>query len=627
MEKERIAWLEAEVKRHQDLYYNGAPEISDAEFDSLWDELRSADPGNDLFKEVGSDRSGDFEKAAHLIPMGSQDKAANPEQFRKWHEKRAEERYLVQWKLDGASIELQYRGGAFLRAVTRGDGKVGDDITQNAIKMKGLAKKLPGKFSGGVRGEVVMSHAVFEESFRDKANCRNAANGIMKRKDGEGSDKLEIVCYDAMNSGDPGFFPDEEAKLAWLDTAGFTVVPAKVLSGPDAVIAYRAEVAASRSALPFDIDGLVVKCLGIDAEDMRRARPERQIAFKFELEEAYATLLAVEWSESGATYTPIGIISPVQLAGTTVQRANLCNPKLLAELGAMIGCRVAVTKRGEIIPKIERVVESPPGCRPIEAPTECGSCGAALVDEGTRLYCPNQACPKRDLHRLEKWVWTLSIMDLGYKILRLLFDSGRVRRVRDLYTLTKDELASYDRMGEKSAENILSAIEERRDVDLATFVAGFDIEGIGLALMQKVVASGYDTLGKLLEAEAGDIAGILGMGPALAGFLVEGLAELGAEMSAIVAEGLVRIKAPGSGPFSGKSFCFTGELASMKRGEAERIVAELGGAIKSSVTKDLSYLVTNDPQSGSSKNKKARELGIGVIGEGEFLEMAGRSGK
>jgi DNA ligase (NAD+) len=627
----RIGELERQIKRHQDLYYNGQPELSDAEFDALWDELALLDPGNAIFEAVGADAADGWPKARHLIPMGSQEKASNPEDFLAWCAKVAHPEYIVQYKLDGASLELQYEGGALVKAVTRGDGTLGDDITPNASRMGGVVTRLPAAFTGGIRGEVLMTHEMHARKYSDKANCRNAANGLMKRKDGSGSEDLEVVCYDASGyiGGERGAvaspFADEVEKTSWLVRMGFEVSPQKIFASPDEVIEYRARVMDRRPSLPYDIDGLVVKCRAIDEADMARARPEKQIAFKFSLEEAVSVLREVEWSESGSYYTPIGIIDPVRLAGTTVQRANLVNTNLIRGIGLKIGSRVVITKRGEIIPKIEGLVENPPDAKEIAEPTRC-SCGADLVDEGTRLYCPNPDCPKKLRHRIEKWLSVLDVRDFGSVIVGKLIDSGRVRSIPDLYSLKPEELAGYDRMGETLARKILRNLASKSEVGLARFVAGFDIEGIGELNTEKAIAAGFDSLEKLRSAAPEDLAVVDGLGDITAKTIVDGLADLGGEMDELLATGTVRISPPrDSGPFSGKSFCFTGELKSMKRPEAENLVRSLGGLPKSSVTKGLSYLVTNDPSSGSDKSKKAASYGVGIIDEEEFLRMAGKS--
>lgn len=628
----RVKALERLIEKYQASYYNGEAEISDAEFDLLWDELRSLDPHNAVLSKVGADYADGFPKVKHLIPMGSQDKASNPEDFSAWADKVQKNGdfggFLVQYKLDGASLELQYEKGNLAKAVTRGDGTIGDDITPNARRMRGAVETLTVNFTGGVRGEVIMTNKVWQKKYRDKANCRNAANGLMRRKDGNGSEDLDIITYDVSKTSDDGFFSSETEKMSWLKEQGFTVVPFVEFSGADAVIAYREEIAAKRDKLPYDIDGLVVKDKTTDPADLRRTRPERQIAFKFEPECAYSILREVQWSESGATYTPIGIIDPVRLAGTTVQRANLNNPDMIRAMGLKIGSAVSVVKRGEIIPKIEGL--APPEALKAEKQSEivfpavCGSCGTALRDEGTRLFCPNMDCPKRLHHRLEKWVSVLDIRELGDKLLRQLFDSGRVKNISDLYTLTEEELAGYERMGELSAAKVIRHIRSRRELPLQVFIAGLDLENVGELIMERAVLAGFDTLSKLKTALPSDLAGIWGIGTITAETIVKGTAELADEINRILALGFVSIAAPPKKealPLQGKSFCFTGELKTLKRSAAEEKVKALGASVKSTVTKDLSYLVTNDAGSGSSKNKKAAEWGISIIDEEAFLAL------
>lgn len=632
----RVAELEALIRRYQASYYNGEGEISDAEFDALWDELAALAPDSPVLAAVGADAVDGFPKARHLIPMGSQDKAANPEEFRAWAAKTAAVEYLVQHKLDGAGLELQYQSGRLLRAVTRGDGLVGDDITPNARRMAGVLDALDLPFTGGVRGEVVMPRSVWKAKYVNKANCRNAANGLMRRKDGSGSEDLRLVCYDAAAEGDDEYFPSEGAKLAWLSERGFEITEAAVFMDAEDIIRHREKVASAREGLPYDIDGLVVKDAETDMADLRRARPERQIAFKFQLETAVSVLLSVEWSESGSTYTPIGIIEPVRLAGTTVKRANLNNPGMIRALGLKLGCSVVVVKRGEIIPKIEGRadggaiagdvgdVPETGGFRDIDMPGTCGTCASPLIDADTRLYCPNPACPKRLHHRIEKWISVLDIREFGEKLLQRLYHSGRLERVADLYSLALQDFLELERMGELSAAKVLRHLRRERVLPLAAFVAGFDLEGVGETIMEKVTAAGFDTLEALRGASAVEIAAVHGLGEITARTIVEGLAETREDMDAVLAAGVVSIAPPvaaESQPLRGLSFCFTGELTVMKRSAAEERIKALGALVKSSVVKDLSFLVTNDPHSGSGKSKKARELGIPVLDEDAFLAV------
>ena len=632
-ESARIDELAALIKKYQDSYYNGEAEIEDAEFDKLWDELKSLDPENPILKKVGAD-SGNFEKAAHVMPMGSQEKAADPEQFMAWAEKHAYDEYLVEYKLDGASLELQYQKGRLVRAVTRGDGSVGDDITANAKKMKGVFATLPKSpdFTGGVRGEVIMTHSVHKQYFSDKANCRNAANGLMKRKDGEKSEFLCLITYDALATDGPNPFADEEEKIAWLVKNGFESVPLKICKSAQEVIDYRAAVMEIRPGLEYDIDGLVVKERAINLDDARRARPDRQIAFKFSLEEAVSVVRDVEWSENGATYTPVAIFDPVQLAGTTVQRASLANPDTLRKLGVQIGSHVVVVKRGEIIPKIVGLVPHPDDAKnrsPIKFPQKCSACGSDLLDTPSRLYCPNKNCSKRVLHQIFKWIECADIRDLGDALVTALFSDKKLTCISDIYSLTEEILTPYflneesmakekDSLG---AKNVVASIKSKTKLGLAQFVAGFDIEGIGESMVEKVIEGGFDTLEKMLSAAAEDFEKVYGFAEITAATFAQGLAENADEMRSLVASGAVTIKEAKSGALAGKSFCFTGELRTMKRADAEALVKEKGGSAKSSVTKDLTYLVTNDKESGSGKNAKAAKFGIAIINEEEFLKL------
>lgn len=632
----RIKELVSLITRYQASYYNGEGEVSDAEFDRLWDELKALDPENPVLHKVGAD-SGNFAKLRHVMPMGSQEKAANPDEFLAWAEKHVYDEYLVEYKLDGASLELQFEHGKLIYAVTRGDGTIGDDITVNARKMKGIVSVLKDSsgqvidYTGGIRGEVIMTHSVHKNKYPDKANCRNAANGLMKRKDGEGSENLNFISYDAFAVTGDQPFNDEEEKINWLTACGFETVRLVICKTPAEVIDYRASIMEERSRIEYDIDGLVIKERQINHLDASRARPDRQIAFKFSLEEAVSTVREVEWSMNGGTYTPVAIFDEVDLNGTKVKRASLANPDTMRALGIKIGSKVVVVKRGEIIPKIERILPEEENCTPVVFPQKCECCGTSLKDEGSRLFCPNKQCGKRVLHQLTKWVQTVDIRDLGESLIKSLYESGTVKSISDLYALTTEQLTPFF-LNEQSiaaekkslgAEKVYSSIQNHRRMSLSIFVAGFDIEGIGETTVEKLVSAGFDSIEKLLNMTEEEAARVSGFAEKMASIAVEGLVENSEEMKSL-SNGIIEIESATVGILSGKSFCFTGELITMKRSDAEKIVKENGGTCKSSVTKDLSYLVTNDVSSGSSKNAKAAKLGIPVIDEKAFLAMTRR---
>ncbi len=615
------------VEYHQDRYYNDQPEISDAEFDALWDELQRRAPHHSIFSRVGADEASGFPKRRHLMPMNSQEKASTPDQLLKWAGRIAHNLFIVQYKLDGASIELQYRDGDFEYGVTRGDGTVGDDITANVRRMQGVVQELPHHFTGAVRGEVIMEHEIHQRYYADKANCRNAANGLMKRKDGQGSEHLKVLCYDAHADGDTRPFDDELSKLKWIEEQGFFLVPYETFQTAEEIVHYRDIVAEQRADLAYDIDGLVVKGPDIDWADMRRARPQKQVAFKFSAEEALSVLREVEWSTSGHLYTPVGIIDAVQLAGTTVRRASLVHPELIAEMNLRIGSEVVVTKRGDIIPKIERLVRQLPEATSIEVPHTCETCGTDLINEGKRLYCPNLTCPKRDFHRLQKWISVLEVREFGDVLLTKLFDTGMVRRIADFYRLRWEDVASFEGMGETSAKKALSNLHAVQSIPLARFVAGFDIFGIAELKIQKAVDAGFSTLQSLQTASAAELAQAEGIADITAEQIAHGIREVYPLMMDVLQTGAITIEeGPGAAaeneelPLQGQTYCFTGSLATMTRSEAERRVAQNGGQARSSVTSNVDYVVTNDPGAGSSKLKKAAELQIPIITEEEFLE-------
>lgn len=638
----RIKELEKLIKYHQNLYYNGEGKISDAEFDKLWDELKSLDSTNPILHSVGAD-SGNFEKSSHLMPMGSQEKAANPEEFISWAQKHKYPEYLVEYKLDGASLELQYLNGNLLRAVTRGDGTIGDVITANALKMQGVKQELIFEnvsetekqkldFTGGIRGEVIMTHDIHAKYFSDKANCRNAANGLMKRKDGQGSEYLTFITYDIWASQGEQPYKDEEDKLNCLKNLGFNTVPLKICKNIDEVINYRSQVMEMRKNIPYDIDGLVVKERIVNHEDALRSRPEHQIAFKFSLEEAVSVLKDVEWSEQGATYTPVAIFEPVELNGTTVKRASLVNTNLIRSLDLKIGNHIVVVKRGEIIPKIINVVHenSSEKYKDIEIPKKCSVCNSELIDEGTRLYCPNPLCPKKVLHQLLKWISVVDIRDLGETLITSLFKTGTVKSITDIYFLTPEKLTPYflneesikDEKKSLGAAKVYSSIQSHRKMSLEKFIAGFDIEGIGETQVEKIVDAGYNTFEKITALSVEELSNVYSFAEILANTFVKGVKSNFEEMKNLLDKKIIELEQPKENTLlQGKSFCFTGELNSMKRTDAQNLVKENGGSVKTSVVKGLSYLVTNDSSSGSSKNLKAAQLGIPIIDEKEFLKL------
>ena len=621
--QERIQYLASEIRRHRYLYYNDSPEISDAKYEELEDELRQLSPNHPVLDEIGKDSSELFAKREHIIIMGSQDKVVTPEEFIKWGKKVNHQQFIVQYKLDGISIELQYKNGIFQCAISRGDGKVGDDYTQNVINMKGFIPVIKDNFTGAVRAEILLFRDIFDLKYADKENCRNASSGIVRRKDGKGANDLKLVYYDAVSIDEQVKFMNEIQKIKWLKSNDFAFVKTKIFNSAEEVIHYREEVMnVIRDTLNFDIDGLVIKGVDIDLEDMQRIKPMKQIAFKFISEEIETTLIDVEWSKNGHNYTPVAIVEPVRLMGTTVQRASLANPNLINELGLKIGCVVMISKRGDIIPKIESVLMSPSEAKDIILPERCEACHTSLINEGTRLYCPNEDCPKRKYHRLLKWLSKLGIKHFSEKlILKKLFDSGKVQKISDLYNLKIPDLTKFEKVKETSAKKALNNLYSINEVRLEQFIAGFDIENMGERLIKKVVDAGYDSLDKIRNSSISQLSKVDGFAGITADTLIQGVKNHYSEMIDLLNTNKIKIKEEKmSNKLKGLSFCFTGKLDTMKRAEAEQLVIEHGGEAKKSIINDLSYLVTNSAEQ-TAKYKKAKEQGTQIINEQEFLDL------
>ena len=352
--------LEKALKQAQDAYYKGEPIMSDIEFDRLWDELEERFPDSILLREVGADHTNGFRNVKHTIIMGSQAKANTAEDMNKYFSRNGKGKYLAQNKCDGCSIALNYTDGKFVSGVTRGDGKTGDDITQNVLKMQGLVRNLTESYTGTVRGEVLLDKETKAKYFPDMKNCRNAAAGIMKHLDGADCEKLTIRVYDAQYLDKTKSFRTQENLQSWLQQQGFIVADWQLVdtsrgfNGAEAIKlikhAFTEEAINNRA---YDIDGIVFKKNDIDMHDIQtEVRPKTMIALKNKYTLAVTTIEGIDWSVKNGTLTPVAIVSPCEIDGTTVKRASLANISCMEELGIEIGHKIIITKAGMIIPKI-----------------------------------------------------------------------------------------------------------------------------------------------------------------------------------------------------------------------------------------------------------------------------------
>ena len=612
------------ITAYQVDYYAGRTAVSDAYYDALMDELRRRDPRHALLAQVGSDSAADRPKLQHIMFMHSQDKVTTPAALIDWAQKIALDISVAQYKLDGVSIELHYRDGKYHAAVTRGDGAIGDDVTENVRRMQFLPTHIDSQFDGAVRGEMIMTREIHAAHFPDLANSRNTTAGLVKRKDGMGCEHIQIYCYDARHRHDPTFFRHHDALLKWLEAHRFTTVKWHRCRNVDEILAWYRQVIEQRDSLLYEIDGIVIKDNQIDLADQQRPKPRRQVAMKFALVEKITVLREVIWSQSGQNYTPIARTDPVQLAGTTVQRANLVNPRLIRELGLKIGATVAITKRGEIIPKIERLVSAEGATDEIDIPTTCATCGGALRNEDTRVICPNTACPQRVVHRIRRWINILDIKEFGEVLLQQLFTNGKIHSIADLYRLHPHDISQLERQGDRSATKALDNLHAVTSLSLAKFIAGNDIENIGELTVEKMIAAGLNSLDALVEAPPERLMAIEGIGDILADQFSRAIKAHHQEMRDILAVSGITLTVDASGLLAGHSFCFSGALQRMKRADAQDIVRAHGGAVSQSITKTLSYLVTNEPDSANSKVVQARRLGRPIITEEQFFALLGQ---
>ena len=360
--------LENKLKQAQDAYYNGSePIMSDLEYDELWDELQTKFPTSNLLFGVGADHTDGFAKVKHSIIMGSQAKANTAQDMTTFFLKNGKEKYLAQYKLDGCSIALNYENGKFMTGATRGDGTEGDDITRNVLQMKGLVKKLKDRFTGTVRGEVLLDKSVKEKYFPDMKNCRNASSGIMKHLDGSDCEKLTIRVYDAQYLDKTKSFGTQEFLQTWLQDNGFIVAEyvwfdtrSMKNPGQEAIELIRTEFSEYNSSnRDYDIDGIVFKKNEIDMHDIQTEyRPKTMIALKPKFTPKESVLRDIEWCVKNGTVTPVAIFDPVEIEGSTVQRASLGNISLMEYLGLEIGHRITVIKANMIIPKVIQDLET-----------------------------------------------------------------------------------------------------------------------------------------------------------------------------------------------------------------------------------------------------------------------------
>ncbi len=646
--------LEQLIRRHRELYYNREPEIGDEEFDTLVEELQELAPDSPVLEEVGapvSPEGAGLPTKAHKIPMGSLDKVPE-DRLDHWAEK-AGPRFLVQEKLDGISLELEYEGGRLVDAITRGDGLTGEVVTHNAVAFKSVSRELALAFTGSVRGEVILRLSVFRDHFVEKGfkNPRNTVSGTVRKKHGDRSlnRHFEMFFYDVV--GEELEFETERQKMEFIekelrlplvetyydqDVDGVRAIFAKYAGDP------AEEIPGSRSQLDYEIDGLVLRSDSIARQrelGVVGNRPRFAVAYKFVSEGRVTTLSDVNWSLGlGGRLTPVARLEPVQIAGVTVSNATLHNLDYVEGLGLKIGDRVLVERKGDVIPQVVTVIESSGGKAP-KPPKTCPACGEKLVVESKFLRCKNPECPGRVFGDIKKWIDELEIDSIGPKWIEILIDEGLIESPADLYRLTVEDFLPLERMGKTLAEKMIHNIQDSRKPPLDRFIAGLNVAEFSRQRAQMLINSGHDTLEKILALSPDEIAEVKGFAQILAEKVHDGLQKRLDRIREFLEAGVEIVtpsaRPPGDtaeeagGKLSNESFCFTGAVQAINattgkrwtRKELQELVRTHGGRVLSDVNNGLDYLVLADPESKSSKAKKARKLETRILSEDEFLAM------
>lgn len=608
-------------KSREEYYVYGKSALSDSEYDALEETIRLLDPNHPILEKVGHKPSPLWKKAVHDIPMGSLNKCHTKEDFLKWANKFPMQLFEVQYKLDGLSVSLNYEDSKFIRGVSRGDGFEGEDLTPNIIQMKGFRSVLAlGEFTGSVRAEILLNKSSFEaiNSILPKdeqySNPRNAAAGISRRLDGLYCKYLELYYYDISYS------IDENEKINKIKNMALCSPHSQTLS-IQGVLEFFDLIKKNRDELPICIDGIVIKVNSNKTQQQEGSvnnRPKAQIAWKFEPPYTQTSIKKVVW-EIGRTgvLTPVAYYEPIEIAGTIVEKSSLHNAAEIKRLGIGINDVIILSKRGDIIPKCEAVIEHKG--HPIEIPTICPCCGSTLTNNEVQLFCESPTCPAKELQRIMHFIKTIKIDEFGETMAEKLFTEGKLRSIADIFTLKKEDIAGIEGWGDKSAETIIGNINNQRVMAPEIFLAALGIPTLSTSTAEDLWAK-FGSLDKVMAATVEDLCAIKGYSTISAIKIVEGLKEC----TALILTLLCYVEFEGqtkNGKLNGQSFCFTGNMSS-PRTYYQDIVKKLGGINNSSVTKDLSFLVCNEDQ-GSNKSVKAKKYGVKIITEKEFLEKAG----
>jgi DNA ligase (NAD+) len=634
-------------------YTTGNAIMEDTKYDKLMQELKKLNPSDVRLLSVGSSiKDSILQKRKHKIPMGSLNKALNEVEFDSWIKNNltknginSSELLHISLKMDGGSIGLEYTDGRLSLAVSRGDGIEGEDITANALKFKNLPKVVKHNnklFTGYIRGEVVLKNDDWLITDPDQtSNPRNQAAGVVRRKDGTMSEYISFYAFRAFDSDEMPLGETEEEMSKFMEDMGFDVAPYHC-GNRDSVWAWYSAMQPKRSSMDYWIDGTVVKLNNIEKQmglGEASVGPKGQVAIKFDAEGAETELLSVDINVgcTGAI-VPVANFTPCRIGGTTISCATLCNWENIDTLGVYIGDTISVIKAGDIIPRVMEVVKQGKNRTPISEPKKCPCCSGKVGrksniggEDSTTIYCLDDNCPAVVKGRIDRYLSSLDILGIGESVIEGIIDTLNVKTPADLYLLNNKESALADmllsgktRFGEKRAAKLIEEIEKKRKLTLSEFLGSLGIFGLGkrrVALIQEALEGKMDKLENWLDDTLvvnAETAGVPNLAQRINSELIKQsdyiLSFLNNGVEITKSEPKVVLKA---GAFT---FCITGKLSQPKKFYQDKI-EKAGHGYTDTLSSDTTYLVAADPNSGSSKLKKATKNGTKVISEKELLEL------
>ena len=633
-------------------YVDNENDIDDYEYDMMMRELKAIEEEypelitpDSPTRRVGGEATNMFESVAHTVKMESLQDAFSFDEIRDF-DRRVKDAvtnatYVVEPKIDGLSVSLEYRDGVFVRGSTRGDGSVGEDITANLRTVRAIPLRLKTDLPFiEVRGEVYMPHSVFHKLVEEQElneekpfkNPRNAAAGSLRQKNPKitAKRKLDIFVFNVQQI-DGHSLSNHKQSLDYLKELGFKTIPFYTeFKNIDGAIDELKRIADIRYTLPFDIDGAVIKVNDFEKRRILGSTakfPKWAIAFKYPPEEKETKLLSIEVNVGRTgVLTPTAVFSPVLIAGSTVSRATLHNEDFIKEKGICIGDTIIIRKAGDVIPEVVSVKEHIPDAVPYRMPEICPSCGAKAVREDgeAAIRCNNPDCPAQLLRMLIHFCSrdAMDIEGLGDALLNKLVEQNMIKTAADIYSLDFGKIAEMDKMGKKSAENLKKAIEKSKENDLSKLVFALGIRHVG-AKAAKLLSDNFIDIDSIMNSSAEDISKIDGFGLVMAQSVVDFMSmPQSQKLIADLKAAGVNMKAEDThidNRFSGKTFVLTGTLTKYTRSEASRIIENYGGKASSSVSKKTDYVLAGE--AAGSKLAKATELGIKIINEDEFAEM------